>query len=411
MRRGILAGISLKGEERRFEGKLEECRALCEACGIEVVDTIIQRSRSIDPRMAFRAGKVQELTAAVKGLDAELVVFSMDLSAGMISRLTEETGAAVIDRTGLILEIFSQRARSRQAKLQVELAKLNYALSSRTDHSQQEDHARGGSFRSRGAGEGRTAGTLRTSRKRIAVIRRELDDLEHHYRVAENRRGKSALGRCALVGYTNAGKSSLMNAILSLEKGMDRQVYAADQLFATLDSSVRNAGFGTRRFLLYDTVGFVSDLPHTLIEAFKSTLDSARNADLLLNVVDASDPERDEKAQVALDTLAEIGAGGIRVLTVYTKCDLLNEPGPEGGILVSSKTNEGIETLLAQICDTLYPAEVTLLCDLPYEEQPLLHELQKTVKITILNEHENGILLKASGPSARLEPLERYMKI
>ena len=124
MRRGILAGISLKGEERRFEGKLEECRALCEACGIEVVDTIIQRSRSIDPRMAFRAGKVQELTAAVKGLDAELVVFSMDLSAGMISRLTEETGAAVIDRTGLILEIFSQRARSRQAKLQVEVQPL-----------------------------------------------------------------------------------------------------------------------------------------------------------------------------------------------------------------------------------------------------------------------------------------------
>ena len=408
MRKAVLAGVCLNEERSRFENRMEECRALCRAGGIEVVTEVTQNSRSMNPDTAFRAGKVQELAAAAAAAEADLVVFLQELPAGIISRLREACGIEVIDRTALILDIFSRRARSAQAKLQVELARLNYDLPSFAADTEAEEHARGGSFRTRGSGETRTAAFRRTSRKRIARIKKELAEKEKDYQAAEHRRGKSELARCALVGYTNAGKSSLMNAVLTCNKKQERAVYADDMLFATLDSSVRSVSWNGRAFLLYDTVGFVSDLPHTLVEAFHSTLDSARSADLLIHVIDVSDPMRDEKAAVTLETLHSIGADDIPVIKVYTKADRPDtEPRPEG-ILVSSATGEGIPALLETICDTLYPPEKTMRVCVPYADIRILEDLRQVLKITGRTETEEGIHAVVTGPAVRMKPLERY---
>ncbi len=408
MRPAVLAGICLKKEKDRFEVRMNECVSLCEACGIEVKTIVTQQSVSADPRTAFRQGKLQELALAVSESGSDAVVFAQELPIAVMNRIQEVCGVEVIDRTALILDIFSHRARSRQAKMQVELARLSYALPSVALDTETEEHARGGTFRSRGAGERRTAEIVRTYRKRIAALKKELAEIDKDYQAAERRRSKSELGRAALIGYTNAGKSSLLNAILQANQKEQRQVYAEDMLFATLDSSVRNISHNGLQFLLYDTVGFVSDLPHTLIDAFHSTLDSARNADLLIHVVDLSDPMREEKIQVTLETLKTIHAEEIPVLTVFTKADLAAENDKHDAFAVSSVTGEGIEGLLDEICERLYPREKEMYCLLPYEKTGLLHDLCRVMHIERLEEREDGIRIRAEGPEVRMRPLKQY---
>ena len=408
MRPAVLAGICLKNEKDRFAVHMEECVSLCEACGIEVAAQVTQQSNSMDPRTAFRAGKLQELAAAVAEFHADAVVFAQELPIAVMNRIQEACGVAVIDRTALILDIFSHRARSRQAKLQVELARLQYALPAVAAEAETEEHARGGSFRTRGAGETRTAGIRRTYRRRIAALKKELEDIDQDYRAAEHRRSKSELARAALIGYTNAGKSSLMNAILARNQKEERQVFVKDMLFATLDSSVRNVTHNGLQFLLYDTVGFVSDLPHTLIDAFHSTLDSARNADLLIHVADLSDPFMEEKIQVTLETLKEIQADTIPLLTVFTKADRVTEDDRTNTPAVSSITGEGIEELLDAVTDRLYPRQQRILCTLPYSKTAMIHDLRRTVRIEVLEETDEGMRIMAEGEAVRLRPLKQF---
>ena len=401
MRRAVLAGICLKKEKERFAVHMEECVSLCEACGIEVCAQVTQQSNSMDPRTAFRAGKLEELAAAVATTESEAIIFAQELPIAVMNRIQEACGVNVIDRTALILDIFSHRAKSRQAKLQVELAHLEYAMPSAAAEEETEEHSRGG-------GETRTAGIRRTYRKRITALKKELAEIEKDYQAAEHRRSKSELGRVALIGYTNAGKSSLMNAILACNQKEERQVFVKDMLFATLDSSVRNVSHRGMQFLLYDTVGFVSDLPHTLVEAFHSTLDSARNADLLIHVADLSDPFLEEKIQVTLDTLRTIQAEDIPLLTVFTKADQVKEDDRVHEPAVSSVTGEGIEALLDRITDRLYPREEKLICMVPYAKTALIHDLRRTVHIELLEETENGQLILAEGETARVLPLKQY---
>ena len=408
MRPAVLAGICLKKDKDRFAARMEECVSLCEACGIEVKTIVTQQSVSADPRTAFRQGKLQELALTVSETGADAIVFAQELPIAVMNRIQEACGAEVIDRTALILDIFSHRAKSRQAKLQVELARLSYALPSTAIDTETEEHARGGSFRSRGAGERRTAEIARTYRKRISVLKKELSEIDKDYQAAERRRSKSELGRAALIGYTNAGKSSLLNAILQANQKEQRQVYAEDMLFATLDSSVRNISHNGLQFLLYDTVGFVSDLPHTLIDAFNSTLDSARNADLLIHVVDLSDPMMEEKMLVTLETLKTIHADAIPRLTVFTKADKVAKNDRPSAFAVSSVTKEGIEALLDEICERLYPREKVMRCLLPYEKTGLIHDLCRVMHIDRLEEGEDGILIRAEGPKVRMRPLKQY---
>ena len=404
----ILAGICLKQDVHEFDGLMAECRALCAACGRTVAAEITQQSESFDRKTAFRSGKLQELAALVKETNAEAIVFANDLSVAAGQRIEETCGVRVIDRTALILDIFSLRSRTRQAKLQVEMARLQYALPRLSDPGEEETHERGGSYRSRGSGEQRSAQIRITYRKRIRQLQKQLAELEKQNWMTENRRSKSELSRVALTGYTNAGKSSLLNAMLRENAREGLQVPEKDMLFATLDTSVRQVSSQGRQFLLYDTVGFVSRLPHTLIDAFHSTLDAARHADLLLHVIDASDPQWEEKAQVTEETLQEIGAGAIKRIRVFTKSDLgIHKDLPEG-IRVSAKTMQGIPELMEQIADTLYPEEETLICHLPYSAMAFLEESRRTAQIEILEEGEQGLKVRVSGPKVRLIPFHAY---
>ena len=381
----ILAGICLKQDVHEFDGLMAECRALCAACGRTVAAEITQQSESFDRKTAFRSGKLQELAALVKETNAEAIVFANDLSVAAGQRIEETCGVRVIDRTALILDIFSLRSRTRQAKLQVEMARLQYALPRLSDPGEEETHERGGSYRSRGSGEQRSAQIRITYRKRIRQLQKQLAELEKQNWMTENRRSKSELSRVALTGYTNAGKSSLLNAMLRENAREGLQVPEKDMLFATLDTSVRQ----------------VSD-------AFHSTLDAARHADLLLHVIDASDPHWEEKARVTEETLQEIGAGSIPRIRVFTKSDLgIHKDLPEG-IRVSAKTMQGIPELMNQIADTLYPEEETLICHLPYSAMAFLEESRRTAQIEILEEGEQGLKVRVSGPKVRLIPFHAY---
>ncbi|MBR2067432.1 MAG: GTPase HflX, partial [Solobacterium sp.] len=299
MKKVILAGMEKKNANDDFVYAMKETQNLCEACGYDVVATISQKSYSADPKTAFRKGKVDELAALVKDTEAELVIFHNGLSIQTAQRLSSILGVNVIDRTALILDIFSKRARSKQAKLQTELARLQYDLPQLLmDNQDSSGHERGGSALNRGAGEMRSQVIERRYAKRMNELKKELSKIkEQHYR-DERRRTKTLMKRVGLVGYTNAGKSSLMNLLLEDANAVDKEVYSEDMLFATLDTSVRNIRISSYRFLLYDTVGFVSNLPHTLIEAFQSTLDAARDADLLLHIIDISDKDYEAKIQI-----------------------------------------------------------------------------------------------------------------
>lgn len=408
MRKAVLAGIRLKDEKRGFNAMFSECRNLCEACHIEVVSEVIQESVSMDPRTAFRKGKLEELSACAKAVNADLIIFANDLSSASVQRIRYETGIEVRDRTALILDIFANRAKSRQAKIQVEAAQLKYDLPRLSTNADHETHIRGGSYRNRGSGELASDVLARKYRARIKELNGELSRIERNSRNAEVRRQKAAISRCAFVGYTNAGKSSLMNALLRSQDKEDKQVFEKDMLFATLDTSVRHLKHHGQEFLLYDTVGFVSHLPRELIDAFHSTLDAARDADLLIHVIDASDPDYQEKIEITRQTLTEIGAGNIPVLRVYNKIDLCKDPSVFPGLCTSTKDGTGIAKLLDEICERLYPVEETMTCFIGYDRMALVDKCRSTCRIEILEQNENGMRIRASGPRVRLVPLLAY---
>lgn len=408
MRKAVLAGIRLRDQKQGFRAMFAECRNLCEACGIEVAADVVQESGSMDPRTAFRKGKLDELAACADAVDADLIIFANDLPSSAIQRIRAETGREVRDRTALILDIFARRAKSRQARIQVEAAQLKYDLPRLTTGADHETHIRGGSYRSRGAGELASDRLARKYRARIKELNEELERIGMNSRNAEVRRQKSAVSRAAFVGYTNVGKSSLMNALLKKQDRSDKQVLEKDMLFATLDTSVRRMQHHGRKFLLYDTVGFVSHLPKELIDAFHSTLDAARDADLLIHVIDASDPDWQEKADITMETLEQIGAGKIPVLRVYNKIDLAGDPHAFTGICTSTVSGQGLDELLDAVTDRLYPEEDSMTCFVGYDRMALVEKCRSTCRITVLEEREDGMRIRVSGPRVRLVPLLAY---
>ena len=409
MKKAILAGISLKNNTGEFEEQMRETASLCHAAGLEVIDTITQLSRSLDPDTAFRSGKLQELAVLCKETDPDLIVFHNGLRIQMQQRIHEACGVNVIDRTSLILDIFASRARSKQAKLQVELARLQYDLP-RVLHSQADEsgHERGGSAYNRGAGEMRSALVERRYASRIAALKKELASIDRQIMADERRRTKTMMRRAALVGYTNAGKSSLLNALMDRSESSGKSVMEEDMLFATLDTSVRRIRRNGRSMLIYDTVGFVSDLPHTLIDAFHSTLNSARQADLLIHVIDVSDESWPLKAEITEQTLAEIGAGDIPVLRVYNKTDLCRERPDVSGCAVSCRTKEGIDDLLQEITRRLYPAEETVLCRIPYDKISMTDAYRSVLAVEMLQADEESMIIRITGPKRYCDAFRMY---
>ncbi|QRG87086.1 GTPase HflX [Bulleidia sp. zg-1006] len=405
MKRCYVVGVERKGNND--QEIIQECVSLCEACNYEVVQTFIQKLQSRDSKTVFRSGKIMELKKLIQADEIVTIVFYHEISVSASKRLSEELEVEVLDRTAVILDIFAQRARSKQAKIQTELARLSYALPKELASLEQEsDRQRGGGVITRGSGEQRSEMIVRKYAHRKHVLQEELKLVEKQRQQDEKRRAKTLYPRVALVGYTNAGKSSLLNAILAYTKQNGKPVVVRDRVFETLDTSVRLVEYKGFAFYLYDTVGFVSDLPKPLVDAFYSTLESAKQADILIHVVDGSDPLAFVKEEATKLSLKKIGAHPKHHLLVRTKKDLMAQQ--EEGLWVSSHTQAGIKELLDQLIRLLYPKNVQFTCLLPYDKMALFDQLSSLVHLQIISQEEEGLVIDVAGDGDYLKPLRHY---
>ncbi len=327
---------------------IDELRELASSAGARVIDEVVQSRRRPDPATYIGKGKVEELRDQILIEGVDLVIVDDELSPSQHKNLEEMLDTKVVDRTGLILDIFSRRARTREGKLQVELAQLNYRLTRLTGYRDYLSRL-GGGIGTRGPGETKLEMDRRQIRHRIATLRRDIEQVRKHRQLHRERRRRDQLPLVSLVGYTNAGKSTLFRA-LSKEDTL-----VSSRLFSTLDTLVRRIQLGGNfPVLISDTVGFIRKLPHLLVSAFRATLEEVVEADLILHVIDASDPDHEEKKSVVLDVLREIGAGDHPRLTVYNKLDLLNNdidfrPSESGALLVSAVTGRNLDRLVDEI--------------------------------------------------------------
>lgn len=350
--RAILVGVKLKNHDINFESSMEELKGLTEAAGAEVIITLVQSRERPESSTYIGKGKIVELSHLVEELEPDLVIFDSELSPVQIRNLDEALDVKVIDRTMLILDIFSQRARSKEGKLQVELARLEYQLPRLTGMGTELSRL-GGGIGTRGAGEQKLELDRRYIRRRIQDIKHQMEKLRKTRNLHRMQRKRAELKVVSLVGYTNAGKSSLFNAICKIthSSGHD-QVQADDRLFQTLDTTTRKIKTSSgAEFLITDTVGFIQNLPHHLVAAFRSTLEEAVEADLLLHVVDASDPDYMEKMQVVQEVLDELGAEQDKIITVLNKADLISpaESETDPGIFISARTGKGLVDLIEKL--------------------------------------------------------------
>ena len=370
MERALLVGVNLNdGEDYKLS--LEELESLAKACDMEVVGLIEQNLPEIHKAFYIGTGKVDEVKDEAEEQEADIVIFDNSLSPMQLRNLQDKIGVPVMDRSTLILDIFAKRARSGEAKLQVEVARLQYMLPRLVGLHAALSRQGGasGSMSNRGAGEKKLELDRRVLEHRLAECRRELKEVSAQRRVQRKQRANSGIPRVALVGYTNAGKSTLLNAMLDLY-GVDevdiedKKVMEKDMLFATLDTTVRKiAPENHHAFLLSDTVGFIHKLPHHLVEAFHSTLEEAKEADILLQVIDYSDEHYKEQIAVTERTLKELGAEGIPMLYVYNKADKVDLDAPsdnsklpivtENSIYLSAKEKIGMEELICLIEEKL----------------------------------------------------------
>ncbi|MGX4645434.1 GTPase HflX [Holzapfeliella sp. JNUCC 80] len=327
----VVAGVD--AQKFNFDYAISELKELVFANNMTVVSTITQKLDNPVAGTYFGKGKLEELKQLCEHKDVQTVVLNDELTPTQIRNIEKITELKVIDRTELILEIFAQRAKTKQATLQVNLARLQYALPRLHPSENTLDQQRGGSgFANRGAGETKLEINRRTIQKEITRIKRQLEEIEQTTLTQRKERQKSDLPKVALVGYTNAGKSSTMNALIKAftKNQEDKAVFEKDMLFATLDTSVRHIRLPHHReFILSDTVGFVSRLPHNLVEAFKATLLEAKEADLIVQVVDYSDPNYREMMATTAEVLKEIGADKIPMILAFNKADKTDTPYPQ----------------------------------------------------------------------------------
>ena len=408
--RALAIGVADGGREDR--DSLAELKELLRTAGVATAGEMLQHRSSPDPDRYFGRGKLAELKREIAASGANLVACDDELAPRQERSLEAELDVPVIDRTAVILDIFADHAHSAEGKLQVELAQLEYNMARMRglwSHLDRLDGGIGTRAPTRGPGETQIETDRRLARDRIAVLRRRLTRLERNRGVMRARRERSSLPRVALAGYTNAGKSTLMNALTGAAVGV------GDRLFHTLDPSTRTFEVSGRDYLLTDTVGFIEKLPHQLVEAFKATLEETVLSDLILHVVDAAEPEERRLADIeAVDAvLEEIGAGGKPRLLVLNKADLLDADGEReaqlrhpDAVLVSAVAGGGLERLGERIEksfeDTL--AEVELL--VPYAEGARLHELHELAGDLDRSERADGVLVHAKVPIAELHRFE-----
>lgn len=342
--------------EERIEEMMDELEFLSKTLNIDVVQKFTQKLEHPDPRTFVGKGKLEDIAVACQVEKVDVIIFDDDLSPSQLRNLEKELKVKIYDRSLLILDIFLKRAKTSQAKTQVELARFQYLLPRLTRMWTHLERQRGGTGTRGGAGEKEIETDRRIIRDQITLLKRKLDKIEKQS--FTQRKSRSGTVRVALVGYTNAGKSTLMN-VLSKNK-----VYAKDELFATVDSTVRKVVIHHIPFLLSDTVGFIRKLPHGLIESFKSTLAEVKEADVLLHVIDASNPSHEDHVKVVEETLAEIDSKGITTINVFNKVDRIDEPSEIGSnglsIQISAKKGLGIGELREMIFEEVKKAHMRI---------------------------------------------------
>lgn len=400
--RAILIGADTG--EYDAESSMDELSELAKTAGAEELARVLQKREAYEPATVIGEGKLAEVKELCGSLGAELLIFDCELTASQIRNVEDETDVRVIDRTMLILDIFAGRAVSREGKLQVELAQLRYRLPRLMGIGASLSRL-GGGIGTRGPGETQLETDRRHIRRRIDKLSAELKELEERRGYARDRRKKDSVQVGAIVGYTNAGKSTLLNLLTSAD------VLAEDKLFATLDPTSRAIELPDgRSLLLVDTVGLIRRLPHHLVEAFKSTLEEAACADIIIHVCDVSDPEAAEKADVTLKTLADLGAAEIPVVTVLNKCDLLTENIPEDDstVKISAKKAQGIDRLLQVVAANLPETAKRMKLLLPYDKAGFTAKLRENGKVFTEEYTETGVLVDALVDQMLIKQISQY---
>ena len=398
--------ISVDTGDFNAEVSMEELEELAKTAGAEVVGTSIQKRQTPVAATYIGKGALYEMTRFCENMNIDLIIADSELSPVQIRNLEDETNTRVIDRTTLILDIFAGRARSKEGKLQIELAQLKYSLPRLTGKGTQLSRL-GGGIGTRGPGETKLETDRRHIRRRIESLKEELSDLEKHRQMLRSRRKKDGVITCAIVGYTNAGKSTLMNYLT------DAGVLAQDKLFATLDPTSRALKLPSGvTVMMIDTVGLVRRLPHHLVEAFRSTLEEAAQSDIILNVCDASSDEARTHMQVTTDLLESLGCGDTPIITVLNKCDLLDETmlaqDFKACVRISAKNGTGIDELLNAIEDNLPVRMKRVKILLPFAQAGLANEIRN--KGTLIYEEyvAEGLSVEAVVDEALYAKLAKY---
>ena len=405
----ILVGLRL---EEDITDSMEELEGLAEAAGASVLGQMIQAADRPNTATLIGKGKVEELAELVKAMEADMVVFNDELTGMQLRNLEDALGVRVIDRTILILDIFASRASSREGKLQVELAQLKYRLPRLTGFGKSLSRL-GGGIGTRGPGEKKLETDRRHIERRMTDIKAELSQLKNTRSVQRSRREKNRIPVVALIGYTNSGKSALMNRLLSVAERDGKTVFEKDMLFATLDVQQRKVDLENgRQFILIDTVGFVSKLPHSLVEAFKATLEEVTYADLLLHVVDASYENYGFHIQVTDKVMEEIGAGNKEKILVFNKIDLPHDHIiPEAGrenIEISAKEGTNLDALIEKIEEKIFGDMVDAKFLIPYDRGDLTSYLCEEAEVKATDYRENGTYLEVSLKEADYRRMKEY---
>lgn len=395
--------------EYNIDDSIKELAALCEAAELDVAFSIVQKRDNPENKYYLGEGKLEEAKQLAQANEIELCVFDCELTGSQIRNISDYLEIEVIDRTMLILEIFSRRATTSEGKLQTELALLKYRLPRLSgvgvSLSRQGGGGGGGGGARRGAGESKLELDRRYIQGRIDLIKQKLSQVEKRRDILNNQRKKNDVPVIALTGYTNVGKSSLLNALTGSE------IFEKDMLFATLDPTARKLVLPSgQTAILVDTVGFVSRLPHKLVEAFKSTLEQAKYADIILNVCDIASEDRDLQLQITQGVLAEIGCEMENVITVYNKYDKEHDmPAPPTAVMTSAKSGYGLDELLAKIDDMLAERMADLDLLLPYSQTGLINTIRENGRVDSEEYTGEGIAVKGKIDKKFLYIFNNYM--
>ena len=395
----ILVAVST-GSEAETAASLDELEELVGAAGGEVRGRLTQNLERIRSGTYIGTGKIEELKELIEDEEADGIVCDDELSPAEMRNLSDRLDCKVLDRTMVILDIFARRASTREGRIQVELAQLKYRATMLTGMGRALSRL-GGGIGTRGPGETKLESDRRSIHERISRLKAELESIRAHREVNRARRERNALPVLALVGYTNAGKSTLLNVLTGAE------VFTEDQVFATLDPTTRNLKLPTgENVLLTDTVGFIHKLPHHLVDAFRSTLEESRYADILIHVVDASNPRADHQIQVVYETLRSLSIGDKRIITVFNKKDLVTgefiprDPEADASLMISAKTGDGLDELTAVISRLLKEGRVLIERVYSYSDAAFLARLRKYGEVLEEEYLPEGIRIKAMVPRA-----------